>query len=132
MRRLYSVAFWVALGLLPFAARAQGTPKIVVVGLSAAHVSELKAAARASFVSVLSPAEALQQIGNADGLMGICNRDLVRAGKKLRWIQVYSAGVERYRFPELLNSNITLTNAKIIQGPEIADHADQTDFLYQP
>ena len=66
MRRLYSVAFWVALGLLPFAARAQGTPKIVVVGLSAAQVSELKAAARASFVSVLSPGEALQQIGNAD------------------------------------------------------------------
>ncbi len=123
MRRLYSVAFWVALGLLPFAARAQETPKIVVVGLSAAQVSELKAAARASFVSVSSPGEALQQVGNADALMGICNRDLVRAGKKLRWIQVYSAGVERYRFPELLNSNITLTNCKIIQGPEIADHA---------
>ena len=44
-------------------------------------------------------------------------------GAGLRWIQVYSAGVDRYRFPELLNSDITLTNVKILQGPEIADHA---------
>lgn len=31
--------------------------------------------------------------------------------------------MDPYRFPELLNSDITLTNGKIIQGPEIADHA---------
>lgn len=49
---------------------------------------------------------------------------IVRAGTKLKWIQSASAGVEGYvRVPELLESDIVLTNAKIIQGPEIADHA---------
>jgi len=38
-------------------------------------------------------------------------------------VQVGSAGVDHVRFPELIQSNITLTNCKIIQGPEIADHA---------
>ncbi len=121
MKRLCTAALWIA--LLPATAWPQMTPKIVVAGLSPTQLSELKTSVRANFVPVSSPQEALQQISDADGLMGICNRELVETGKKLRWIQVYSAGVDRYRFPELRNSDITLTNCKIIQGPEIADHA---------
>ena len=50
--------------------------------------------------------------------------DYLVADGKLRWIQSGSAGVEGFlRFPELRESDIVLTNAKIIQGPEIADHA---------
>jgi phosphoglycerate dehydrogenase-like enzyme len=50
-------------------------------------------------------------------------RDLFRAAQELRWVHSYSAGVERIvRIPELKDSDILLTNAKIIQGPEIADH----------
>jgi phosphoglycerate dehydrogenase-like enzyme len=37
--------------------------------------------------------------------------------------QVYSAGVERYAFAELRASKVVLTNAKVIQGPNVADHA---------
>ncbi len=51
-------------------------------------------------------------------------RELFRAAKKLRWVHSYSAGVENVvHIPELQKSDIVLTNAKIIQGPEIADHA---------
>ena len=50
--------------------------------------------------------------------------DYLVADGKLRWIQSGSAGVEGFlRVPELRDSDIVLTNAKIIQGPEIADHA---------
>lgn len=46
------------------------------------------------------------------------------ADSKLRWIQSNSAGVEGFlEIPDLRDSDIVLTNAKIIQGPEIADHA---------
>ncbi len=42
----------------------------------------------------------------------------------MHWVQVGSSGVEGYlAAPELRESEIVLTNAKIIQGPEIADHA---------
>lgn len=123
MRRFRFVALGVSLVLLTLVAWAQQRPKIVVANLSPAQLSELKAAAPVNVVSVSSAEEALREIPDADALMGMCNLDLIKAGKKLKWIQVYSAGVDRYRFPELRDSNITLTNCKIIQGPEIADHA---------
>ena len=56
------------------------------------------------------------------GYRGV-ERFLVADGK-LRWIQSNSAGVEGFvSIPDLRDSDIVLTNAKIIQGPEIADHA---------
>lgn len=123
MKRVRCVAICAGLLLSVTASWAQGRPKIVVAGLSPAEVSELEDAAEADFVPVEDANEALREIANADALLGICSRELVQTGKKLRWIQVYSAGVDRYRFPELLSSDITLTNLKILQGPEIADHA---------
>jgi len=48
----------------------------------------------------------------------------LKAGKGIRWVQVASAGVRRYvTMTEMRNRDITLTNFKIYQGPEIADHA---------
>ncbi len=123
MKRLRLVVLGAWIALVPVTVWSQTTPKIVVAGLSPDQVSDLRSAVPANFVPVSSAEEALQEVPDADALMGMCSRDLVRAGKKLRWIQVYSAGVDRYRFPELLESDITLTNCKIIQGPEIADHA---------
>jgi phosphoglycerate dehydrogenase-like enzyme len=123
MKRLHFAVLWVLSGILAATAWSQPRPKIVVTGISPAEVAELSAGARADFVAVSDPGEALREIPDADALLGICSQELVQAGKKLRWIQVYSAGVERYRFPELLNSDITLTNLKILQGHEIADHA---------
>ena len=46
-----------------------------------------------------------------------------KKAKKLKWLHTSSAGVDEYLIPELIKSNITFTNGKIIQGPEIADHA---------
>ena len=65
----------------------------------------------------------MQELADADAAMGSITVEMVRAGKKLQWVQVFSAGVEPYLSPELVESNIILTNCKIAQGPEIADHA---------
>lgn len=62
-------------------------------------------------------------IGTADGFVGTPTPALVRSGRRLRWVQVHAGGVEELLFPELLESAITLTSAKIIKGPEMADHA---------
>ncbi len=72
----------------------------------------------AGLVARAAECDAVVDLGGAD--VG----DVVRAGRRLRWVQVGSAGVERYvSAPELRDSAIVLTNAQIIQGPEIADHA---------
>jgi phosphoglycerate dehydrogenase-like enzyme len=69
------------------------------------------------------PDEVVAQAADADAILGVISPELFGAAKKLKWVHIYSAGVETYRFPAFINSNVMLTNGKIIQGPEIADHA---------
>lgn len=98
--------------------------KIVVGRLSGEQVASLqKAVPEARLVAVASADDALAHIEDADALIGIASEPLVKKGKRLRWIQVLSAGVDRYGFAALRESEIVLTNAKIIQGPNVADQA---------
>ena len=45
------------------------------------------------------------------------------AGESLDWVHNMGAGIDTYLFKEFVQSKIVLTNGKIIQGPEVADHA---------
>jgi len=78
-------------------------------------------------LSAEEPAGLVARAAECDAVVGLGGAEvanIVRAGRRLRWVQVGSAGVERYAsVPELRDSGIVLTNAQIIQGPEIADHA---------
>ena len=51
----------------------------------------------------------------------------LKAAKKLRWVQSFSAGVENQLFLSgntiMRDSAIVLTNNRIVEGPELADHA---------
>lgn len=97
--------------------------KIVVTGMAIEWIPELKdAAPNVTFVAA-KPDEVLAQASDADAILGVISPELFSAAKKLKWVHIYSAGVETYRFPAFTNSNVMLTNGKIIQGPEIADHA---------
>lgn len=99
------------------------TRKIVVTGLEAAEVRELEAVSPQARVVAAGRDTLLAEAADADAIFGTISPALFRAAKKLQWVQVYSAGVESYRFPEFVASPVTLTNCKIIQGPNIADHA---------
>ena len=50
-------------------------------------------------------------------------KKILTKAKKLEWVHNSGAGVEGFFFNEFVNSNILFTNGKIIQGPEVADHA---------
>jgi len=104
-------------------AQPSSRPKIVVTGITADQVNELRQSIAEAEIVAATREELLSRVADADGLIGSCSADAIRAGKKLRWVQTLSAGVEGCRSPELVNSPIVLTNAKIIMGPEIADHA---------
>lgn len=115
-----------ALALTLLAPLAAQQKKIVATGLGASLISEFqKAAPNATFVvgDVKNPATLASQVADADAILGTISPELFRAAKKLKWVHIFSAGVETYRFPEFINSDVTLTNARVIQGPEIADHA---------
>jgi D-2-hydroxyacid dehydrogenase (NADP+) len=46
----------------------------------------------------------------------------VVAARKLRWIHSPAAAVHQLMFPELINSQVTLTNAREVHGPVVAEH----------
>lgn len=103
------------------------TKKILVYGQSPEVVRQLQSAStKANLVSV-NKDTVMNEIGDADGFIGNITPEWVRAGKKLRWVQTRSAGVERVLHlsggNDLRDSDIVLTNNQIVQGPEIADHA---------
>src|SRR5947208_565261 len=45
-----------------------------------------------------------------------------RAAHKLRWIHSPAAAVHQFLFPELVNSDVILTNARDVHGPVVAEH----------
>lgn len=75
------------------------------------------------FVSAESPDQILREIVDADALFGNPTRDAYLAGKRLRWIQTPSAGIEFVRnIPELVESDVVLTNARGAHAATIAEH----------
>jgi phosphoglycerate dehydrogenase-like enzyme len=110
------------LAALPFVLPAQ-TRKIVVTGMPPAAIAEMQSVSPDVKVVSAERDQLVKEIVDADAIFGTINPQLFQAAHKLKWVQIYSAGVETYRFPEFIHSDVILTNCKIIQGPEIADHA---------
>src|SRR5215472_6735007 len=77
----------------------------------------------ADIVVARSPADMAREVVDADAVIGGVSKDQFSQARKLKWLQTYSAGVEAYRWQEFLDSNVVLTNCRIVQGPNIADHA---------
>jgi phosphoglycerate dehydrogenase-like enzyme len=106
-------------------AAAQQRFKVLVPEMEPEQLADLRAAApHAELIVCKSQAEAVARAAEADASYGFISADLIRAGKKLRWVQMPSAGVEHVvTIPELLNGDVILTNMQGVYGPEIADQA---------
>jgi len=62
-------------------------------------------------------------LNGADALLGVCTPEVLTAGQQLRWIQTYSAGVDRcVGSAELKGKDLLLTNMQRVHGPAIAEH----------
>ncbi len=103
------------------------TKKILVKGADPAMVKDYQSVSPKARVVAVTNDSVMQEIGDADALIGNITPAEVRAGKNLKWVAVMSAGVENVLMKsggnDLRDSNIVLTNNKVVQGPEIADHA---------
>lgn len=74
-------------------------------------------------VNAASNEEARREIADADAFFGRITPELLGAAQKLRWVQAPMAGLERFVFPELAQSDVTLTNMRGVYNDHIADHA---------
>ena len=103
------------------------TKKIVVAGADPVLIKDLESASPKARIVPVTKENVIKEVADADAYVGSIRPEEVRAGKKLQWVQIMSAGAENVLFKsggnDLRDSNIILTNNQIVQGPEIADHA---------
>jgi phosphoglycerate dehydrogenase-like enzyme len=67
--------------------------------------------------------EAVALAQDADAVLGFCTADVLAAGPGIRWVQSFSAGVERcVSIPALRERGILLTNMQRVAGPVMAEH----------
>lgn len=75
-------------------------------------------------ISRCANSEVTKHAADIDILFGHPAVDLLSAAPKLKWIQSSSAGVEFVaRIPELVASDVILTNTRGAHGPSIGEHA---------
>lgn len=111
--------------------QAQPAKKVVILP-NAIHGSPIAADELATFrkaapsLNIVAPAASAvdQEIRDAHAIIGAATQAQIAAAKNLEWLQVPSAGVEQYlSTPAFKARSFRFTNGKIVQGPEIADHA---------
>ncbi|MGJ8653082.1 MAG: D-2-hydroxyacid dehydrogenase [Opitutaceae bacterium] len=107
------------------------TPKIELTyftrSISKADLAKLaEVAPNVRIVTGLSEAEALARADEAHGIDGrYATPEFLNKASNLRWVQVSSAGVDRYLGikPLMENDAIVMSNYRAVHGPAIADHA---------
>jgi len=75
--------------------------------------------------------EAVALAKDADAVLGFCSADVLEAGPGIRWVQSFSAGVERcVSIPSLRERGILLTNMQRVAGPVMAEHVMAVMLAY--
>jgi phosphoglycerate dehydrogenase-like enzyme len=103
--------------------------KKVIANLSPEMMKELAKTAPNVKIVPARGADLAKEIVDADALVGAqLTPELFKVAKNLKWLHISSAGVERHGnqiglFPALIDSDVVVTNAKNVYGPQIADHA---------
>jgi phosphoglycerate dehydrogenase-like enzyme len=94
-----------------------GTP------VTEAELAEFRKATPGLRIVMATPATMEAECADAHAIIGAAPLKVILAAKNLEWLQVPSAGVEQYMTAEFKATKFKFTNGKIVQGPEIADHA---------
>ncbi|RPI12782.1 MAG: D-2-hydroxyacid dehydrogenase [Lysobacterales bacterium] len=102
----------------------QRPAKVLIWNLEPARVPALRAAVPGVELLLADDmAAALALAPQADAVLGFCSAELLAAGPRIRWIQSYSAGVERcVGIPALAERDVLLTNMQRVAGPVMAEH----------
>ncbi len=68
-------------------------------------------------------AEALRLAPGTEILLGHFRPEVCAAAPELRWVQSFSAGMNNFLFPEIVESDVTVTNMAGIYAPQGGEHA---------
>ena len=71
----------------------------------------------------ISLVENTQSAGEVNAWHGSISKEQFTKAPNIKWVHSSSAGVENYLFPEMVNSDVILTNSKGCFAPCMAEHA---------
>jgi phosphoglycerate dehydrogenase-like enzyme len=96
---------------------------VIFPAVSAERLARIEEAARPmTVVQAHDENQARTEIADADALFGYLTLDMLRAAHQLRWAQSPTASMEKYLYPELVQSPVIVTNMRGIFSDVIADH----------
>ena len=111
---------------VPVRERVGWTPprKVLVWNRTPQLLSTLQSAALGvELIPAANPAEAVRLAADADAVIGFCSEEVLEAGPRIRWVQVFWAGVEDcVSVPALRERAVLLTNMQRVAGPVMAEH----------
>jgi phosphoglycerate dehydrogenase-like enzyme len=111
---------------IPVRERAGWAPprKILIWNRAPQLLSTLQSAAPAvELIPAANEAEAVRLAADAEAVIGFCSERVLAAGPKIRWVQVFSAGVEGcVTSPAFRERGVLLTNMQRVSGPVMAEH----------
>jgi phosphoglycerate dehydrogenase-like enzyme len=111
---------------VPVRERAAWTPprKVLVWNRAPQLLSTLQSAAPGvELIPAANQAEAVKLVADADAVIGFCSEEVLEAGPRIRWVQVFGAGVEKcVSIPALRERGVLLTNMQRVAGPVMAEH----------
>src|SRR5262245_24958201 len=67
--------------------------------------------------------EAAEMTADAEVLLGYFPPSVVAAARRLRWIQSHSAGMDSFLYPEVIESDVVVTNMAGVYAGQGAEHA---------
>lgn len=81
------------------------------------------AAPGVELVPLESDSDLAATMRGADAVIGVCSEEVVAQASALRWVQVFTAGVENcVSVPGMVDRDILLTNMQRVAGPVMAEH----------
>ena len=101
-----------------------GKIKVLITykGLSEDHIQQIRDVSDKIEVEKATDEESvLDAVRDTEVIFGRFNKEMFSASKKLRWVQVPSAGVDRYLYPEFLDSQVILTSSSGVHRMPISE-----------
>ena len=97
-------------------------PGLTLPKVDDAIVQQIKAASQGAEVVVAEPEQAIDEVHDAEIVLGFVNRRMFDRATSLRWVQSISSGVDMFLYDEFVNSDVVLTSEKGLVGEHLADH----------
>ena len=101
---------------------------LIIPGLTLPSVGEedlgrIREAGVNAHVVVATPEEAVEEVVDADVVLGFVSRRMYQAATRLRWVHAIASGVDAFLYDEFKTGDVILTSEKGLVGEHLADHA---------